>query len=89
MLPQQLFDCIRRLANHDVSFLLLTLGKRLKDIIRRIDRRSWPSNTDAHAIKIAEHLGMPEYIRQTAQEYIGSEAVAIEELILSMENERH
>ena len=42
----------------------------------------------SNAIKIAEHLGMPEHIRETARNYLGTERVAIEELIASMERER-
>jgi DNA mismatch repair protein MutS2 len=42
----------------------------------------------SNAIKISEHLGMPEHIREAARNYLGTEQVAIEELIASMEKER-
>ena len=42
----------------------------------------------SNAIKIAEHLGMPEHIREVAKNYLGTERVAIEELIASMEKQR-
>ena len=42
----------------------------------------------SNAIKIAEHLGMPEHIREAAKDYLGTERVAIEELIASMEKQQ-
>jgi len=42
----------------------------------------------SNAIKIAEYLGMPGHIREAARNYLGTERVAIEELIASMEKQR-
>ncbi len=42
----------------------------------------------SNALKIADRLGMPQDITRIARDYIGTETVAVEDLIASMEKER-
>lgn len=42
----------------------------------------------SNALKIAEQIGLAEHIIQVAKEYIGDRAIAVEDLIVSMEEER-